>query len=77
MNRQQAALRIRSGLVKHFRETSDRFSLQAALGDYASILELREDLKSALPLYREQELLAASCWHPRRENRILNLAREK
>jgi tetratricopeptide (TPR) repeat protein len=57
MNRQQAALRIRSGLVKHFRETSDRFSLQAALGDYASILELREDLKSALPLYREQELL--------------------
>jgi tetratricopeptide (TPR) repeat protein len=57
MGRTQAAMRIRSGLVKHFRETADRYSLQAAIGNYATILQLREDLKSALALYREQELL--------------------
>jgi len=57
MGRPQAAQRIRFGLVKHFRETSDRGSLQAALGSYATVLHLRDDLKGACTHYREQELI--------------------
>ncbi len=53
----EAALEIRAGLVKHYRELGDRISLQAALGNQAVILENRGDLDSAMMLMKEQESL--------------------
>lgn len=55
MGRPQPALRIFSGLVKHFRTENDPANLQAALGAQAIILQSRNDLEDALKLYREQE----------------------
>jgi tetratricopeptide (TPR) repeat protein len=57
MGRPNAALRIFSSLVKHFRDTPDRAGLQSALGGQAAILQSREDLGGALSLYHEQEQL--------------------
>jgi len=55
MDRPQSAQRIRSGLVKHYRQTGDRLGLQAALGGYAAVQRAREDPMAALTNYREQE----------------------
>jgi len=50
----EAALRIRAGLVEHYRAAGDRTSLQAALGGQANILYARGDLDDAMALYKEQ-----------------------
>jgi nephrocystin-3 len=51
----EAALRIRAGLVDHFRAAGDRASLEGALGNQANILYARGDLDGAMALYKEQE----------------------
>ena len=57
MDRTQAAQRIRSGLVKHLRQSNDRVALQAALGAYAAVLQARDDVQGALAHYHEQEVI--------------------
>ncbi|MGD0736657.1 MAG: ATP-binding protein [Terracidiphilus sp.] len=64
MGRQQAALRIFSGLVKHYQTENDPANLQAALGANAHILQSRDDLDGALKLYREQEQICRELLAP-------------
>jgi tetratricopeptide (TPR) repeat protein len=51
----EAALRVRAGLVEHFRAQGDRARLQAALGGQALILKARGDLAGAMALHKEEE----------------------
>src|ERR1019366_7918425 len=51
----EAALRLRAGLVDHFRAQGDRANLQASLGNQAVILYARGELDGAMALYKEQE----------------------
>jgi len=51
----EEALRLRSMLVQHFRDTGDSNNLQATLGNQANILYSRGDLDAAMALYKEAE----------------------
>jgi tetratricopeptide (TPR) repeat protein len=51
----EAALRLRAGLVDHYRARGDRASLQGALGNQALILKARGDLDGAMALHKEEE----------------------
>jgi tetratricopeptide (TPR) repeat protein len=51
----EAALRIRAGLVDHYRAVGNRASLQGALGNQALILYARGELDGAMALLKEQE----------------------
>ena len=53
--RPEAALRLRSELVDHFRAQDDRANLQASLGNQANIFYARGDLGGAMAIYKEQE----------------------
>src|SRR5664280_1460878 len=53
----EAALRVRAGLVEHYREQGDRANLQATLGNQALILYSRGDLDGAMALHKEGECL--------------------
>jgi tetratricopeptide (TPR) repeat protein len=49
------ASKIREYLIKHFRESGDKYNLSAALGNQGNILYSRGDLDSAMALYKEQQ----------------------
>lgn len=49
----EEALRLRSALVRHFREINDLSSLQGALNNQAAILQVSGDLDGAMVLHKE------------------------
>lgn len=51
----EEALRIRSTIVHHFRETGDLVKLQAALGHQAQILQVCGKFDEAMALHKEEE----------------------
>src|ERR1019366_625362 len=51
----EAALRLRAGLVDHFRAPGARANLQASLGNQALILKARGELDGAMALHKEEE----------------------
>src|ERR1035438_9306939 len=55
--RPEAALRVYSRLVEHYRERGDRANLPGALNNQGAILKGRGDLDGAMALHKEEERL--------------------
>jgi tetratricopeptide (TPR) repeat protein len=68
----ESVLRLRAGLVEHYRSRSDRVGLQAALGNQALILQACGDLNGATEMYKEAESIARELGNKEVLSRSLN-----